>query len=79
MSFYFATFNPIDNSIDINAGKNMCLKLYCNNVERTLRITPHSQQKLDVLSVENPFEYARKSFNFELQTWIDTLDDNKTR
>jgi len=75
MRFLFAEYNKYRNSIDVYCCDNTLLRLYCEQVEEKLITTPYSQLELDSMAVDHPLEYAGMALDFELQVWIDAVDN----
>ena len=74
MKLIYATYNQCCNSIDITTFDNMLLRIDCNKAEDGLKITPNSQCALNVLTIDNPLEYARLVLDSEMQAWVDSED-----
>ena len=75
MKLIYATYNQCCNSIDITTFDNMLLRIDCNKAEDGLKITPNSQGALNVLTIDNPLEYARLVLDSEMQAWVDAEDN----
>lgn len=50
------------------------LRIDCGKTQDSLVTTPNSQRLLDALAIDDPLEYARLYFNFEIQDWINSAD-----
>ena len=49
-------------------------RIDCNKAEDGLSTTPCSQNLLNALAIDNPFEYARLALDGEMQVWVDAID-----
>ena len=74
MRLIYAEYNPITNSIDGTIFENYILRIDCNKAEDGLSTTPCSQNSLNALAIDNPFEYARLALDGEMQAWVDAID-----
>ena len=74
MRLIYADYNPQTNSIDVTTFENYILRIDCNNAENGLITTPCSQNSLNTLAIDEPFEYARLALGGEMQAWVDAID-----
>lgn len=74
MKLIHARYNPMHNSIDINHYNGYILRIDCNQAESRIRTTTNSQQRLNVLAIDEPPEYARLALDGEMQAWVDAED-----
>ena len=74
MKLIYADYNPLMNSIDVTTFENYILQIDCNKAEDGLSTTPCSQNSLNALAIDNPFEYARLALDGEMQAWVDAID-----
>ena len=70
----YADYNLQTNSIDVTTFENYILRIDCNKAEDGLSTTPCSQNSLNALAIDNPFEYARLALDGEMQAWVDAID-----
>lgn len=74
MRLIYAEYNPITNSIDVTTFENYILRIDCNKAEDGLKTTACSQNSLNALAIDEPFEYARLALDGEMQVWVDAID-----
>ena len=74
MGLIYADYNPQTNSIDVTTFENYILRIDCNKAEDGLRITPCSQNSLNVLAIDTPLEYARHALDGDMHAWVDAFD-----
>lgn len=71
--YYLARYNPMYNCMDV-AGNNYMLRIYCNQVEEGLIMTPNSEREINMLALDYPWDYVRMALDGEFQAWIDAID-----
>ena len=74
MRLIYADYNPQTNSIDVTTFENYILRIDCNKAENGLITTPCSQNSLNTLAIDEPFEYARLALDGEMQAWVGAID-----
>lgn len=74
MNIVHAEYNKYHNTIDINYNNGYILRIDCSKAEENLITTPNSQRTLNVLSIDNPLEYAHLYLNSEIQDWVYAAD-----
>lgn len=62
------------NSVDVTIFDGYILWIDCNVAEDGLRTPPCSQCELDALAIDELLEYARLTFDGNLQMWVDAED-----
>lgn len=66
MKIVHAEYNKYHNTIDINYYNGYILRIDCGKAEDGLVTTPNSQRLSDALAIDDPLEYTRLYFNFEM-------------
>ena len=56
----YADYNIYYNSIDICTYTGYILRVDCTKDEKSLKTIPNSVCALNVLAIDNPFEYAKR-------------------
>lgn len=74
MRLIYAEYNSITNSIDVTTFENYILRIDCNKAEDGFKTTPCSQNSLNALAIDEPFEYVRLALDGEMQAWLDSVD-----
>ena len=77
MNGIYARYNEQQNCIDVTVYEaEYILRLDCGKWEDGIMTTLNSQNKLDVLAIDDPMEYVRLVLDAEMQVWVDAMDDD---
>lgn len=74
MYIIYAEYNMYQNSIDVYTYAGYMLRIDCWEAEKDLKTTPGSECALNVLSIDEPLEYAKLYLDGTMQMWVDAED-----